>query len=248
MKDWTKLTEEELASLDNKQVETYKKLLYAENGIKLLEKPCEPEQLKEPCDMTIYYVKGISSSYGDNWGFASLDEAKDFIEYLKKCKSLGHTESNDKCGYNNKYFEPGLKETYGWYDKESPFTIITKEVYSKEKFLQMQSQMVAYENLKKVYDKDKKEWDANHTAAIEVTKDFYDALNEARNNIRRKKMLTNMFYNDYLPVAESNEDMAMTFLRKAYPTITDADEQYIRTHQPTPDKGCDDSYKEESCD
>ena len=97
----------------------------------------------------------------------------------------------------------------------------------------MQNQMVAYENLKKVYDKDKKEYDANHTAAIEVTKDFYDALNEARNNIRRKKMLTNMFYNDYLPVAENDEIMAMKFMRKAYPTITDEDETYIKTHQPT---------------
>ena len=231
MKDWKLLSEEELAALTDEQVAFYKKLLYAENGIKILEKPCEPEELKEPCDITLYYVKGIGNAYGDNWGFASLEEAKEFAEFLKKSKSLGHTEYKDKCGYNNKYFEPGLKES-GYYDRESSYTICTKEVFSKEKFLQMQSQMGVYENLKNQYNKDKKEYDDEQSRAIEVTQDFFDTLNNAHNTIRRRKSFADKFYEDYLPVADNNYEMAMTFMRKAYPTITDADEQYIRDHKP----------------
>lgn len=229
MKDWKLLTDEELAALTDKEVEFYKKLLYAENGIKMVEKPNEPEQLKEPFDLRVYYIKGMNDYYGGRMVFAKLEEAQEVADLLKKCKSLGHTESESNTGYDNKYFEVGLKE--GVYDRESPYTILTKDVYSKEKFLEMQSQMVAYENMRKQYDKDKSEYEKIKTKAIEVTKEFFDKLTKARNRVARRKNLTSKFYDDYMPLAENVYHVAMGFMKKAY-DISEDDEAYIKNNAP----------------
>ena len=233
MKDWKLLTDEELAALTEKEVEFYKKLLYAENGIKLVEKPNEPEQLKEPFDLRVYYIKGIANYYSDNIVFAKLEEAQEVADLLKRCKSLGRTESASNTGYENRYFEVGLKENV--YDRESPYTVLTKDVYSKEKYLEMQSQLVAYKNMRQQYEKDKKEYEENNTKAIEVTKDFFDKLTEARNKVERRNHLTSKFYNDYLPLAENDYQIAMSFMKKAY-NISEDDEAYIKNNAPKTDE------------
>lgn len=233
MKDWKLLTDEELAALTDKEVEFYKKLLYAENGIKMVEEPNKPESLKEPCDITVYYISGI----GENLIFLDLEEAKAFADTLKSYNNnIGHLEYNSMCGYGNNYFEPGLKER-DW-SSESPYTIKTKEVFSKQKFLEMQSQMVAYENMKKQYDKDKSEYEKINTKAIEVTKDYFEKLTEARNRVARRKNLTSKFYEDYMPLAENAYHVAMGFMKKAY-DISEEDEAYIKNNPPKSDEQTD---------
>lgn len=224
MKDWKLLTDEELAALTDKEVEFYKKLLYAENGIKMLVKPNEPESLKEPCDMTVYYVEGV----GDKMIFASLEEAKEFVTFIKEHRSIGHLCHQSNTGYNRYYFELGLKdEGYSW--SPNPYSIQSKEAYSKEKYLEMQCQLVAYESMKQQYDKDLAEYEKVNNRAIEVTAEFLNTLNTARNTIERRKRLTDKFYNDYMPLAENNYHVAMGFMKKAY-DISDDDEMYIKNN------------------
>ena len=230
MKDWKLLNEEQLAALTDKEVETYKKLLYAENGIKMLVKPNEPESLIEPCDMTVYFIEGL----GDGLVFKSLEVAKDFVSTLKEAEGIGHLRYESNTGYNNNYFESGMRSKYSLGD-ENPYNIKTKEVYSKEKFLEMQSQIVAYENMKKVYDKAKKEYEKENSRAIEVTQEFYDTLNNARNTIARRKELTDWFYGEYMPIADNVYHVAMKFMKKAY-NISDDDEIYIKNNAPKLDE------------
>lgn len=224
MKDWKILTDEELAALTEEQVEFYKKLLYAENGVKLLPKPNEPEDLIEKPDLTIYSINGLDGNYSisDTLKFTDYEEAKRVLDVINGCKSIGYNDYNSSCGYEKKCFQPGIK---------GDLSITTTVVYSKEKFLEMQSQMSILNNLKKQYEKDKKEYDANQSLAIKVTEEFMTRLNDAKNKIERRNLLCTKFYNDYLPIAENNWEVAMNFLKKAY-DISEDDEEYINKYTP----------------
>lgn len=223
MKDWTKLNDEELAALTEEQVEFYKKLLYAENGVKILPQPKEPEDLIEKPDLTIYSIDGLEGIYSSNsyLKFTNYEDAKRVLDLLMNCKSLGYQTYNSSCGYDKMYFQSGSKGN---------LSINTTIVYSKEKYLEMQTQMSIFQNLKKQYEKDKKEYDINQSLAIKVTEEFMEKLNDAKNKIERRQLLCTKFYNDYLPIAENNYDVAMNFLKKAY-EISKDDENYINEHK-----------------
>jgi hypothetical protein len=223
MKDWTKLNDEELAALTEEQVEFYKKLLYAENGVKILPQPKEPEDLIEKPDLTIYSIDGLEGMYSSNsyLKFTNYEDAKRVLDLLMNCKSLGYQAYNSSCGYDKMYFQSGSRGT---------LSISTTIVYSKEKYLEMQTQMSVLQNLKKQYEKDKKEYDTNQSLAIKVTEEFMEKLNDAKNKIERRQLLCTKFYNDYLPIAENNYDVAMNFLKKAY-EISKDDENYINEHK-----------------
>ena len=98
IKDWQKLSEEELNNLSEKEVEFYKKLLYAQEGIEFPEKPKEIDSINIQPDKTVYMVSFLDDIY-----FEELGEAKVVIETLKKCKTLGHI--NKKNWSKETYFE-----------------------------------------------------------------------------------------------------------------------------------------------
>lgn len=226
MKDWKLLTDEELAALTDKEVEFYTKLLYAQNGVKMLDIPEEPKVIKEPYDLRVYYIKGVTDYFGNNMVFIDLKEAEKIVDILKQCKTLGHNDYEVNVGSENKYFEAGLS-----LKDNDCFAIIPKDVYSKAKYLEIKNSVVEYENAKKKYKADREEYDKNHAKAIEVTQEFFFKLNGARDRMARRKELVVKFYNDYMPLAENAYRVAMGFLKKAY-DISEDDEAYIKNNAP----------------
>lgn len=222
IKDWSKLSYEELNDLSDEQIEFYKKLIYAQNGIKFPEKPKEVDEINIPKDKTVYRINNVGDSYRGIC-FESLEEAKTIVDALKRCKTLGHTEYK-----TDKYFELGTPRDY--YNKPTDFNITTEEVYSKEKYLEVQETLNTYNNLRKQYDKDKKAYEEIYSKAIEVTQTFIDKLNEAREIVNHRKDVSDKYYLDYLPLANNNEEIAMNFLKKAY-TVSEEDELYIKNHK-----------------
>ena len=59
-----------------------------------------------------------------------------------------------------------------------------------------------------------------------ATNSFYNKLSAAQTAMSYRKKLARLYVDEYLPLAEGNETMAMGFLKKAY-TVSDEDEQYI---------------------
>ena len=222
MKDWSKLTYEELCNLTDEQIEFYKKLIYAQNGIQFPEKPKEIDTVNIPKDKTIYCINNIGNSY-NGICFGSLEDAKFIVDALKKCKTLGHIESK-----TSKYFELGAPKDY--YGDTQDFNISTEEVYSKEKYLKVQETLNTYAKLRNQYSKDKDNYEKVYSKAIEVTQDFIDKLEEARELISHRKKLSSKYYLDYLPLADNNSEIAMNFLKKAY-TVSEEDEAYINKHK-----------------
>lgn len=223
IKDWDKLSIEELANLTDKEVDFYKKLLYANNGIALVEKPKPLDIVDIPKDTTVYCIDML-----DQFFFLDLREAEKVAEVLKNCKSIAHEEGEGDWSNRDYYIDGGTPRNY---DKTNRlFTISTKLLYSKETFLKVQNTLTTYRNLRKQYDKDKDEYDKVQKQAIEITQEFIDKLNEAKEIISHRKTMTRKYYLDYLPLANNDETIAMNFLKKAY-TVDDACEQYIKAHK-----------------
>lgn len=218
MKDYKELTTEELANLTDEQVEQYIKLICAQEGIKILQKPQEPVKsadLNKDCE--VYTIPRT------NLYFSDINEAKEILESLKKMKSLGTI----RYFSNSSYFEKGL---IGYDNKPVDLVISTEVHYSKEKANEKEKALKEYDEAKKKYDQELKEYYDNKDALDEATKEFLGIYDEAVKTMDKRRRLSNLFYKEYLPLAEDNVEMAMGFLKKAY-TVTEKDEQYILTQK-----------------
>lgn len=222
MKDWDKLTIEELAALTDKQIETYKKLLYAQNGIAFPVEPKEPNAINIPKDKTVYRINLV----GPDILFADFEEAVRVSNFLKNCKSVCHLKYTNN--WQNRYIVKGTPRDYNNNNQE--FRIEAEEAYSEKKFLEVQENLNTINKLNEQYTKDKAEYDKTLKQAIDVTQDFLDKLDEARNIMARRNSLTFKYYNEYLPLAENNKDIAMSFLEKAY-SLSDEDKEFILSHK-----------------
>lgn len=218
MKEWQQLTDEELASLTEEQVEIYRKLIYAEKGIKFPIKPKEVIITDTPKDMTVYSISNVTNDWANGILFTSLEEARAVAEILTKCKSLGHR----KIENSEKYFEFGCPRDYAGNAIE--FSISPEKIYSKEIFKQNKQKLINQQRLLEQYNKDKKEYEDNLKKANEATEEFETKLEEARKIMSHRECLYEIFYTDYLPLAD--QQTAMNFLKKAY-TVSDEDESYI---------------------
>lgn len=216
MKDWRDLTVEEFANLTEEQVEQYKKLICAQEGIKMLEKPIEPKKYddsKEDCE--VYKLNGISGLY-----FADFQEALQTVDFLRKMKTLGNT----RYAYNTVIFEAGTTRDYT--GEPVDISISTEMCYSKQKAAELEGKITAYKKAREEYDAALKDYYNAQKEREEATSYFAECYEKAVGIMLTRKRLSNLFYNEYLPLADNNIEMAMGFLKKAY-TVSEADEQYI---------------------
>lgn len=216
MKEWQKLTDEELASLTEEQVEQYEKLLLCQNGIKMLERPEEPIKPVFEKDCEVYLIKGLSISLG----FTDIKEALETVEFLKSKKTLGKLQYTSdiiifKLGpdtdYNNNSLEIGLESS---------------KVYSEKEAYNIKVTLNDYKIAKAEYDEKYRTYCEVQEQAEKVTEPFFAAHSDAINIMNKRIEYTNLFYRDYLPLAEGNVTTAMNFLKKAY-CISEEDEKYI---------------------
>lgn len=218
MKEWQQLTYEELASLSDEQIEIYKKLIYAEKGIKFPIEPKEVTITDTPKDMIVYSIKNITNDWANGILFTSLEEATAVAELLSKCKSLGHR----KIDNSEKYFELGSPKDYS--DNPTDFDVSPEKIYSKDTFIKNKQALLSKQRLLEQYNKDKKEYEDNLKKANEATEEFETKLEEARKTMSHREYLYDVFYTDYMPLTD--QDTALKFLKKAY-TVSDEDELYI---------------------
>lgn len=219
MKNWNELTIEELAALTDEQVEMHKKLIYAQNGIKIPIKPKKPEteDVDTKKDLSVYYINGLSN----NIYFSSLEEAAKVSEAIKQCKFIGRYDY-DKS-YSNRYFTQDI------YKRDDLFTVTADIMYSETKYNQIKEHLELVERLETQYKNELDEYKNLIERAKDVTSKFINKIEEARTTIARREKLTIEYYKEYLPLAENNGDIAMSFLEKAY-YLNDDDKEYILSH------------------
>lgn len=217
MKNWTELTDYELAALEDKEIDKIRQLILAEEGIPIVvNEPVKSEMETPKKDLTIYVIKGISGSIA----FTDINEAIEVVEIFKRCKTIGLLRYGSK--YN--YFAEGSELSYN--GEHSEITIESQGVYSKELERSIRNKyddcMIQKEN----YEVELSNYNELLAAQEKATKDFYNALDKARETVQRRENLKHQFQDIYLVLAENNKEIAMKFLKKAY-TISAEDEYYI---------------------
>ena len=226
MKKFNEFTTEEMANLTNEQIQQYEKLICAENGIKMLDRPVEPtSNVDETKNLEIFNVDG----FGGYLYFTDMDEAKTVMNCLKSLSTIGTT----KYFADRKYFEVGPERDYS--DKPVDISISSEMVYTKDKAVEIETALTGYKEAKKKYDADLKEYNEAYKAKEAAIKEFKDLYEEACKIMHYRQTLTRIFYRDYLPIAEGNEQIAMDFLKKAY-TVNEGDETYVKSHKPEESK------------
>lgn len=221
MKNWKDLTDEELANLTDEEISKYNRLICAKNGIKMLEMPSEPKSnVNETKNLEIFKVGG----FGGYLYFSSMDEAEIVMNCLKGLSTAGTTS----YFANRKYFEVGTEKDYN--NKPVDISISSEMVYTKNRAVEIEEELKDYKEAKKKYDIDLKEYNESYEAKENVIKEFKERYEKACHIMHCRQTLTRIFYRDYLPIAEGNEQMAMDFLKKAY-TVSEEDENYIKSHK-----------------
>lgn len=221
MKNYKELTTEEMANLTDEQIEQYEKLICAQEGIKMLDRPVEPiSNADETKNLEIFKVNG----FGGYLYFTDMDEAKTVINCLKSLNTIGTT----KYFADRKYFEVGPEKDYN--NKPVDISISSEMVYTKDKAVEIETTLKGYKEAKKKYDTDLKEYNEAYEAKEVAIKEFRELYEEACHIMHYRQTLTRIFYRDYLPIAEGNEQIAMDFLKKAY-TVNEDDEAYVKSHK-----------------
>ena len=227
MKDFSKLTNEEVYNLTSSEISLYKKLALAQEGVKFPVEPKKPVTEKVEPDVMVYTIDGIS----DKWGglcFESIEDARDFALFLKKAKGICYQRNDGSYDYSTTYLQKGLP--LDWYGKEPSLNISSEIVFSKEKFENTKNSIKEYNKAIEVYNKELEKYKKSLADANEVTNFIDEKVEAVVEDFNRKNRLTRLFVYDYLPVAENNESIAMEFLDKAY-TVSEDDKKYILEHK-----------------
>lgn len=217
MKNWTELTDYELAALEDREIDKIRQLILAEEGIPtVVNEPVKPEIENPKKDLTIYVIKGISGSIA----FTDINEAIEVVEILKRCKTIGLL----RYGSEYNYFAKGSELSYN--GEHNEITFESQGVYSEELEKSIRNKYDDNKRKKENYEVELSNYNELLAAQEKATKDFYNALYEARETVQRRENLKHQFQDTYLVLAENNKEIAMKFLKKAY-TISAEDEYYI---------------------
>ncbi len=227
MKDFSKLTNEEVYNLTPSDIDMYKKLALAQEGVRFPVEPKKPENENVEPDIMVYTIDGIS----DKWGglcFESIEDARDFVVLIKKAKGICCKTNNGSFSYSTNYLQKGLP--LDWQGKEPSLNISSELIFSKEKFESAKNSIKEYNKAMESYNQAFEKYKKSLAEANDVTNFIDERVEAVVEDFNRKIRLTRLFVYDYLPVAENNESIAMNFLEKAY-SVSDDDKKYILEHK-----------------
>lgn len=224
MKTINELTEQEILVLTELDIQKMIKLRMAEDGIKILDIPKEPELLEmEKPDLTTYSI----SILGDNLCFGSIDDANAVVDSLLKSTSIGMVNYDySKLDSNFKYFEKGKTRMY--YD-DNTVSVNTVRCYSMGLYAKIADEAIRNKKAKDDFIKQQSEYNKINSECVDIVSEIRDRVSEVKDKYYRLEELIGKFNNDYLPIANGDEKIAMKFLVKAY-SLSEDDVVYINNN------------------
>jgi hypothetical protein len=228
MKHINELTEQEILALTNEDVLTMIKLRKAEEGIKFIPEPPKPELFEiEPPDMVVYSCE----LFGSVIAFTSANDMDEVVSLIKSKQGKFRVDYNYEAlgalSSNFKYATENLnKYSNDWSEIKS------QKVYSIALYNQIVDKAKQNMKMQEEYDKAYKEY----CASIDDSKWIEDGINDRVRQVRDKYYELNnhccRFKNDYMPLANNDETVAMNFMVKAY-ALTDEQQEYVLTNYKT---------------
>lgn len=220
MKKINEMTEQEILALSEQDIQNMIKFRMMEEGIKVIDKPKKPELFEiEPADQKVYVIPVL-----DGYAFTDFAEAQKVADALREAKSFRKVDYDwNKLGSNFKYLEKKDRYTY---NNEGDFSISEISVYSSKLYANIVDFAAQNKAMEKQVEKDMAEYDNAYAAASDITLEIRSRISEVREKHERLERLMRSFANDYYPLSNNNEEMAMKFMSKAY-MLTDKEEKYI---------------------
>lgn len=212
------MTEQEILALTDEQVEKMKKLVLAENGVRMLDKPKDVElfEIAEP-DLFVYNIPLL----GDLC-FTSRDEAERMLEVIRSSKTIGFTDHDYSA--NATYFKEGKKRSK--WSSSDEVCVETKQAYSLELYSKVKDFSTQNKKMKEQLAKDMDEYNKAMEQNIELTSHISDRVREVHRKYARLDEYRRKFNEEYLPIADGDRDMAIRFMAKAY-GLTDEEKEYV---------------------
>lgn len=221
MNELDELTDQEILKLTDDDIELMIKLAKAENGIKFLDRPLSNVKYIVPnADIRIYQCNLL----GDDLVFTDLDELVKITDLIKSCKTKYSIDKNYNNGSSIEYISKKLKtKGYGINDN---YAISSKDVYSNKLYYTLKDEITANNELDNTYKKELEEYGKYLDTCNEITEPIYNKINEVRNKYEELNSFCRIFKNEYLPISENIENVAMNFMKKAY-NLSKEDIKYI---------------------
>ena len=160
----------------------------------------------------------------NGYAFTNFAEAQKVADALREAKSFRKVDYDwNKLGSNFKYLEK--KENYTFNDA-GDFSVNETHVYSNKLYASIVDFAAQNKAMNEQVEKDMKSYDDAYAAASAITLEIRGRVTEIREKYERLERLTCSFANDYYPLSDNNEEMAMKFMSKAF-TLTGEEEKYI---------------------
>lgn len=216
MKKITEMSDAEIIILTNEELETLIKLDMAHEGIKLIEKPKEPEYISIPeKDKTVFTIGGTDLMFEDRQHAQTISDTL-----------LAIRDASFKSSYNSDYNLRYVKKTkLDRYDYDKIGTISAESYYQRETVDNIEENVKANNKLKKQYENEFADYQEAYDSAKNIREDIYNAYEVACAKQRNMFLMKSKF-SDYLKLANQDQEIAMNFLKKAY-TIDSEIETFI---------------------
>lgn len=185
-------------------------------GIKLLKAPIKPTIPEPPFDETVYQIDLISYSLA----FKDMQEATKVLNLLKSSSSVGTITSETlNIGTSTFVFTNGIME--------SPIYIKEVKAMSENTFKKYREMIAPFNSAIEEYNKKMVEFikDKKEYSVISYNIDDYIR------NIKAKNALLNdykdIFKTIYMPAFNEDLELAISYFKNVYDSISDADISYI---------------------
>lgn len=199
------LTDKEVLSLSDAQIDNYILLAKAEAGIKLLDYPVEPKYAAvPPPDITMYY----STLVGENVGSTKKED-------IDKLNALLQTIHVIRRQYRSIKTANGYAYIAASRDSEQA-TLSSIALYSEKLYATIEPVDSKNKQLESEYKALLEEYKVNDNLSKDIVEEIRDRVSAVVNNHNKVVAAYNQLVNTYLPLAEGNIIVAIRFLRNAY--------------------------------
>jgi hypothetical protein len=220
MKQITQLSEQEILQLTDDQLSNMVKYKMAESGIKILDYPEQPTYGLMPAkDWTLFKVEGIDKL------FINKEDAEAVSKLLSEMKDNVALAENAYIGYDSvtQHAKAFSAEHYAF----PGFAIVKETPLYREKTINGVKDIIeSNKALKTKYETELKEYKEADTASSDIKAMIYGTYNDVM--AKYQKMADMQYkYQQYVKLADGNEETAMKFLKNAY-TIDEQTEYYVQ--------------------
>lgn len=224
MKEIKNFTEQEILKLTDDEINLLIKQKKASEGIKLIERPAKP-QLKEipEKDLTLFSC-GL---FGGDLLFEEITELQGLIDAINKCNFIGRLSSNSDYDLfstdKDLFYDQKLKHKYNFNSWDE---IKTVKVYSKELHSKIQDDYKYNKKISQEYESLYKEYSDIESQSKWIEQEIWGIVNDIREKYYTLNMYCTKMINEYMPISENNEKIAIGFLEKAY-SLNSEEKAYI---------------------